>query len=393
MTGTVCARWLLWAAWAGIAAGSPVSTPAPATRDDSLQLQAARQKLVDARGAAVHYAPRWDLSDLPAYRPGQAVSGLIRIWGSNYITDGKLGAYWMEAFRRFQPGISFAFHTPTSGVAITGLVARLADIGVNHKIMWKELLVFQREFKHDPLELVFANGSLDVPGWAHAGLAIVNAKNPLKALTLRQLDGIFGAERSGGWLGTQWHREFARGPQGNIRTWGELGLQGEWRDQPIHVYMLNLKYDAADDLSRWVLQGSDKWNEQMRLYANYSNPDGSFAFGEKLMVEDMARDPCAIGFGPGLGDLVPAVKAVALAAQDGGRPVYPTLETCRDGSYPFHEEAYFYVDRTPGQPVEAKTREFLRFVLSREGQAAVQRDGKYLPLTAEMVREQLKKLE
>ena len=349
--------------------------------------------MVDARGAKVHYTKRWNLEDLPSYVPEHKVSGVIRLWGSNYITDGKLGGYWLEAFHRYQPDVSFSFHMTTSGVAITGLVTHLADIGVNHKIMWKELLVFQREFKHDPVELTFAHGSLDVAGWAHAGLAIVNAKNPIDHLTLKQLDGIFGAERTGGWLGTQWHREYARGPEGNIRTWGELGLTGEWRDKPIHVYMLNLKYDAADDLCRWVLKGSDKWNEQMRLYANFSNPDGSFAFGEKLMIEDIGKDPYAIGYGPGMDDMVPAVKALALAANEGEPYVSPTLESCRDGSYPFHEEVYFYLDRVPGQPMDAKTREFLRFILSREGQDAVQRDGKYLPLPAKVAREQLEKLQ
>jgi phosphate transport system substrate-binding protein len=71
----------------------------------------------------------------------------------------------------------------------------------------------------------------------------------------------------------------------------------------------------------------------------------------------------------------------------------PTLKSAQDGTYPLHDEVFFYVNREPGKPVDPKVREFIRYVLSREGQGEVARDGKYLPLPAAVAREQLKKLE
>jgi len=54
---------------------------------------------------------------------------------------------------------------------------------------------------------------------------------------------------------------------------------------------------------------------------------------------------------------------------------------------------FFFVNRDPDKPVDPKVKEFIRYVLSRQGQQQVMRDGKYLPLTAAAVREQLQKLE
>ena len=337
------------------------------------------------------YTKKWDLTDLPAYVPGPAVSGTIRFWGSNYFADGQLGKYWEEGFRRYHPGVTWERHLKTSGAAIPALVTGVGDIGANHKITWKELLVFERTFGYQPLEITVVNGSLNVSGWSNALAIIVHKDNPLVSVTLKQLDGIFGGPRAGGWVGSQWHPEFVRGAEENIRAWGQLGLGGEWAAKPIHPYGLNLKYDQSDDFSRWVLQGSDQWNENIRHFANYARPDGTLAVDAKQLMESVARDPAAIGYG-NMSDLTPETKALAVA-REGGPAVAPTLESAHDGTYPLHEEVYFYLNREPGQPLDPKVKEFLRYILSREGQDAVQRDAKYLPLTAGLVRSQLKKLE
>ncbi|MFI5338032.1 MAG: PstS family phosphate ABC transporter substrate-binding protein, partial [Opitutales bacterium] len=276
--------------------------------------------------------------------------------------------------------------------AIPGLLAGVADIGINRKITWKELLAYQRTYERDPLEIVAVTGSFNVPGWSNALVFVVNKNNPLTQLTMEQLDGILGAERSGGWVGTEWHPEFARGPEKNIRTWGQLGLKGEWADKPIHLYGLNLQYQQATDLSQWVMKGSDKWNEGLRMYANYAYPDGSLAIGAKLLIADVGQDKYGIGYGS-ISYLTPETKVIALAPTAGGPAIMPTLETVRDRTYPLHDEVYFYLNRETGKPVDPKLREFIRYILSREGQEAVQRDGKYLPLPAAVVREQLKKLD
>jgi len=70
-----------------------------------------------------------------------------------------------------------------------------------------------------------------------------------------------------------------------------------------------------------------------------------------------------------------------------------TLQTVHDRTYPLIRDVYYYLKRDKGKPIDPKLKEFLRYILSREGQAAVQTDGKYLPLTAEADREQLAKLD
>jgi len=255
-----------------------------------------------------------------------------------------------------------------------------------------ELLGFQRTFNHDPLELVPLNGAYDTLGWNPAWVVVVNKKNPLNGLSVRQLDGILGAERNGGWAGTTWHPEFARGPEGNIRTWGQLGLTGEWADKPIHVRLMSLQYDPTHTLCRLLIKGSDKWNETLTQYSQYVRPDGKLGIGAQDLVEDTARDPYSIGVS-NIAFLTPETKALALAETDAGPFIVPTIENIQDRSYLLHSSNYFYINREPGKPIDPKVKEFLRYLLSRQGQEAVVRDGKLLPLPLATIREQLKKLE
>jgi len=360
---------------------------------DSATVQKARNAMVKGKGNKVFYpADTFDLGALPSYVPEQQVSGTIRLWGSNYFTDGNLGKYWEQGFRKYQPDARFYFHLTTAAAAIPALLTGVADIGPNRKITWKELLGFQRTYGYDPLEITAVHGSFQVPGWSNALVIVVNKDNPIGQLSVRQLDGIFGSERSGGWVGTEWHPEFARGPEGNIRTWGQLGLTGDWADKPIHVLGLNLQYQQATDLSDWLLKGSDKWNEKLFMYANYARRDGTLAIGASLMVDAIGKDPYAIGYGS-YNYLGKKTKALPLSSGDTGPFVTANLQTCQDGSYPLHDQVYFYVNREPGKPIDPKVREFIRYVLSREGQQEVQRDGKYLPLPEAVVLDQLKKLD
>src|SRR5689334_6668765 len=107
----------------------PVAAPAQSAASEAkaLELQQSRQTRVEARGRQPHYTKRWDLSDLPAYQPGEKISGTIKIYGLNYLTDGNLGKYWDEGFRKFHPGAKLEFFTPTALVAIPALYFGLAD--------------------------------------------------------------------------------------------------------------------------------------------------------------------------------------------------------------------------------------------------------------------------
>jgi phosphate transport system substrate-binding protein len=358
---------------------------------EGLDLQHAREKFVEAKGKKAFYTKQWDLSGLPVYQPKHSVSGAIRMWGSNYIVDGNVGRYWEEGFRKFHPGVTFDYHMKTTIAAVPSLVFGVADIGVGRKITFAELLLYQRYNDRDPLEITAATGSYDVTGWQPGFGIVLHKDNPVTRLTVQQLDGIFGSERSGGWEGTSWHPEYARGPNGNIRTWGQLGATGQWANKPINVYGLNMRYHQAEEISDRLLKGSDKWNEHLRIYANFVTPDGKLG---RSLTDDLAKDPYGIAYiAAPTKNLPPELKVLPLAQTSAGPYVPYTMETVHDRTYPLYDEIYMYVDQAKDKSIDPKVKEFLRFILSRQGQAAVMRDGKYLPLTPEVVREQLRKLE
>ena len=355
---------------------------------DALELQTARGKHVTSRGKKPFYTRRWNLDDLPQYKPEQQVSGTIRSRGSNYFADSNLNAYWEEGFHKYQSDVKFEYN---SYGAFAGIISGLADLTPSRHITFDELQQFQRVFNHDPIEIAVVTGSYDVPGWNYALGIFVHKDNPISKLTLKQLDGIFGAERDGGYDGTTWRTDIARGPKENIRTWGQLGLTGPWKDKPIHVYGYNLRYHIPRTFERLVFQGGDKWNEQFHEFANYADASGNIVVEAEQVMEAINKDPYGIGYST-ISSLKPQTKVVALAAKDGAPYVDLTMDNVRNRSYPLFDEVYFYLNRLPGKPVDPKVKEYLRYILSREGQEAVQRDGKYLPLTAEAIRDQLKKL-
>lgn len=372
------------------------SSACRAAESSSLEVQAARARMMKTRGAEVHYTKKFDVSDLPSYAPEQKVSGLIRLWGSNYFTDSPLAGWWEAAFKKFHPDAQFDLHLNTSEHAIPGLIFGKSDLGpMGRQIMWDEQLAYQREFSRLPLGIVVVTGSFDVSGWNPAIGVYVNQDNPLAKLSLEQIDGIFGCERTGVWRDMDWDESRARGPEKNIRTWGQLGLTGEWADKPIHVLGYNLQYHFAQEITSRAFGGvTNKWNEQLREYANKLQPDGKLKLAGALMMEDVAKDRYAIAYmAGGAAWATPSTKAVALSVKTGGPAYELTLENVRARTYPMYADVFFFLDRIAGKPVDPKLKEFLRFILSREGQELVMKDGKYLPLTGEIAREQLKKIQ
>lgn len=369
------------------------STPSgDGTSTNGLDMQAARARKMSVNGKKTWYTTKFDLSGLPDYKPRHQVSGTIRVWGSNYITDGNVGQLWEEAFRKYQPAAHIEWHMKTTEAAVPSLVFGVSDMGIGRKVTFSELQLYQRYKNHDPIEIELATGSYDVPGWQPGFGVMVNSQNPLTHISMQQLDGIFGAERDGGWEGTSWHPESRRGSDRNIRTWGQLGLTGDWADKPIHVYGLNLRYHQASELSDWILQGSDKWNENMRTYANYVSKDGKLM---RNMTTDIVNDKYGIG-----------ITAAPTNALGGGRgkilelgwtnkgPFIPyTIETLQNRSYPLFDRIYAYATNAPNEPLDPKVAEFLRFIVSKQGQELIEKDGKYLPLTPAVSRAQTAKLD
>ena len=319
-------------------------------------------------GALAHAARA---GDLPHYHPQTAVSGAIRVWGSP--ADGWLIEELEAGFRRYQPGIRFkdTLHGPESTFASVYMdVADVAFMAREIRVPL-ETMAFEWVHHYPPFEVEIANAGL---GAAHrtarpaVDLAFfVNRANPLSCLTLRQLDDIFAADhRRGG---------------ANIRRWGPLRAGGAWARQPIHVYG-----PAPDDISavyvrRSVLAGSRKWNPRYRIIAG----------GWSEALETVARDPDGITFAPPLPGNV-GVKALRLAAHRHGTCRALTARTAEARTYPLVRTVDVALDRAPGTPLAPKVKEFLRFILSSQGQRIVVSDGAYLPLGARTLREQRERL-
>jgi phosphate transport system substrate-binding protein len=213
----------------------------------------------------------------------------------------------------------------------------------------------------------------------------VHPDNPLAHLTLKQLDGIYGDQRLGGWQKIEWVDAVARTAKDNIRTWGQLGLTGAWADQPIHVYgPPGLYPGGVSYFQTRVMGGADTWNEALMEYDDRA-----------AMLRALANDRYGIAYAA-LAYRTPGVKALALAEKTSAPYVEPTRATVADRTYPLSRSAYIYF--APDTPtgdraaIDPKVREFLRYILSRQGQIDVAAEGDYLPLTPTLAREQLQKL-
>ena len=345
-------------------------------------------------GAVGRYTKRWDLSGLPDYAPRHRLSGTLRIWGLSYLQDGPLGKYWADAFAKYQPHLKIVYHVPTGAIAVAALATGVADIGVNYKATLTDRLDFEQVYHHPVTEVTVATGSYDVYGWDPAGIIVVNRGNPLKKISVTQLDGVFGTARNGGYVGAVWHTgsPYTRSSAGNIRTWGQLGLTGAWADRPIHPCGQNLLSGAMYQFSSEVLGGSMQFAGDYRTYTNYMTPGGGIYTWSEQVRHVVEHDPDAICYASPL-TLSTGMRALAIQARDGGPYVPRSLETVRDNSYPLTHHVYFFFDHEPGKPVDPRIREFVRFVLSRQGQALIEHEGRFLPLTRQMVQKQLRKLQ
>jgi len=340
------------------------------------------------------YTKRWDLSDLPHYVPKRQVHGILRIWGSNYLKDGPLGRYWADAFRKFEPGVRIEYNLPTAGIAVPALAAKIADLAFGRPATLMDYLTFQQVFHYSPTEITAATGSYDVYGWSPAFIILVNKANPLSRISMKQLDGVFGSERLGGYEGSVWRTDYPyrRGPEENIRTWGQLGLTGDWANKPIHPCGQTPRANIQTVFSEKVLRGSDQWVEGYRAFANYATAAGKIYPWSLQVRQAVQSDPLSLCIASPL-TIDPDVRELAVQGYDGGPYVVRTLETVRNRTYPLINEVFFYANKAPGKPLDPKVEEFLRFVLSQEGQSEVEREGRYTPLTADVVKAQVAKLQ
>lgn len=353
---------------------------------------AERKARMSARASQPAYTKKFDLSGLPHYVPEDKPVGTLRIAGNNYVGDAPLGGWWKDAFEKLQPGIKIEYYLPSAAIAVPRLYFDLADIGINHAPSFYDSLGHLRLKGYEPTGFSVFTGSYDYVGWQNNIVIIVNKDNPITAITMKQLDGVFGSVRDGGWVGTTWHPEFSRAPERDIRKWGQLGLAGDWADKPISVHGYSLRYATAIEFSNKVLQASDKWNGDLHAYANYRRPDGTTYLEADQIVDHVRKDPTAIGYVRYHENFPKDVKILAVSKEDGGPYIPYNIDTLQDRTYPLWGDQSFWVSVKPGAKMDPKVREFIRFVLSKEGQELVEKDGKYLPLTAEVARAELEKL-
>lgn len=336
-------------------------------------------------------------AELPAYRPDAKVSGVIRSHGFGF---GGLLEIWEEGFRKHHPEVSFRDVLITSDAAFPAMVTGVTDLAPDGgEPALTEWLSFYETYGYHATDITVASGTYDVDGRSPGIVVYVHPDNPIAGLTLEQLDGIFGAERTGALDGFKWDLKRARGPEANIRTWGQLGLTGEWADRPIQTYG-----HAPSGTTRFfqlkVLANSAKWNPNYREYVEtgskmIADDDRAAQRGSvRTMLNELKSDRYGIAWTVvPQAKQVPGLKPVALAARKGMPFVAPSKESFQDRTYPLVRSLYFYLNRKPGTAIEPRLREFLRYVLSREGQEAIVRHGAYLSLPAPYALEQLRRLD
>ncbi len=313
---------------------------------------------------------------LPADRSAQQVSGTIRVWGNDRMQA--VMSRWAEGFRHFHPDARVEARLMGTGTAMAGLYTGVAEIALmGRPANSTEIMAFEWVFRYRPLGVQVSTGSLGTPGKSYAPVVLVHRENPLSQLTFAQLDAVFGCEHK-------------RGPA-NIRTWGELGLSGPWAARAIHVYAPDTQGATSAFFRQVVLKDSYKWNCKLKEFADRQNADG-VDDALRQVAEAVGRDPDGIALAA-LGVATPELKALALAADEGGVAYPPTVENVSSRKYPLSRATWAYVNRAPDRPLDPKVRAFLEYVLSREGQADVARGGDYIALPTEVAREQLRQVQ
>jgi phosphate transport system substrate-binding protein len=335
--------------------------------------------------------PSWDA--LPRYVPREAVAGRIRNFGFGF---GGLMPIWEAGFQRFHPQVTFDDHFPTSDAAFPALVTGVTDLAPDGgEPAITETLSFFETYGYHAASIIAASGTYDVEGRSPGLVVYVHPSNPLARLTLAQLDGIFGAERTGGLDGFKWNLHAGRSALQDIRTWGQLGLTGAWAHHAIQTYG-----HAPSGTSRFfqlrVLHNSDKWNPNYKEYVEtgskmIADDDRTAQAGglQHMLRDELAHDPFGIAWTiVPQASKVPGLKPIALSVGDDGPYVVPSKQSFQDRTYPLVRNLYFYFNRKPGTRLDPKLKEFLRYILSREGQEAVASNANYLPLPAEFALKQ-----
>jgi len=276
--------------------------------------------------------------DLPTYSPVSGVSGNLNSIGSDTLNN--LMTLWAEGFEAVYPNVNIQIEGKGSSTAPPALIEGTAQIGpMSREMKGSEIDAFEARFGYKPTPV----------GTAIDALAIfVNKDNPLNNISSQQIDSVFSSTYRKG--GTP------------VTHWSQLGLEGSLGGRTLSLYGRNSASGTYGFFKQVALAGGD-FSSRVK-----EQP------GSSSVVQGIGSDLAGIGYS-GIGYTTSGVKAVQI---DG---VMPTAENCINGSYPLARQLLVYVNRDPRQPMDKLTYEFLRFVLSKQGQEVVAKDG-YYPLRA-----------
>ena len=291
---------------------------------------------------------------LPSYTPVTGISGNLSSEGSDTLAG--LMAFWAEGFRYYYPNLNIQVQAAGSASAPPALAEGTANFGAMSRLMKDlEVQAFTDRFGYPPTAIRVAIDALAV---------FVHADNPLVKLTLPQVDAIFSSTRR-------------CGATAQVNNWGEVGLPGSWRTRPIQRYGRNAVSGTYGYFKSQALCGGD--------FSNTVNEQP----GAGSVIQGVSTSLNSIGYAS-LGLATPGVKTLSLET-DEGTIVPPTLAAVANGNYPLSRYLYVYVNNPPDRPLARREREFISYILSREGQAVVQKDG-HIPLSATQLRAERRKL-
>jgi phosphate transport system substrate-binding protein len=293
---------------------------------------------------------------LVAYRSVSGVSGNISSVGSDTLNN--LMTYWAESFQKFYPNAKIQIEGKGSSTAPPALISGTAQLGpMSRQMKGSEIDQFEKKYGYKPTPIRTSVDALAV---------FVNKDNPIKCLSFSQVDAIFSKSRR-------------QGAREDIRTWGQLGLTGEWASRPISLYGRNSASGTYGFFKEHTLKNGDYKDEVKE------QP------GSASVVQGVTVDRFAIGYS-GIGYATAGVRPVPLTERDGDKCVEATAENSYAGSYPLARFLYVYINKAPAKPLDPLTREFIKLVLSKEGQSDVVKDG-YFPIPASVAKEELNRIQ
>lgn len=311
--------------------------------------------LVLAADAAIAGPVQVD-SAIPGYAKVGGVSGNLNSIGSDTLNN--LMTLWAEGFQKVYPNVRTQIEGKGSSTAPAALIAATAQIGPMSRAMKPtEVDDFEKKFGYAPTKIRVAVDALAV---------YVNKDNPLDRLTIAQVDSIFSKTRY-------------CGATAAINKWGDVGLTGDWAERTASLYGRNSASGTYGYFKEKALCKGD-YRDTVK-----EQP------GSASVVQGVAEDLQGVGYS-GIGYQTSGVKALALAREEGGEYVRTEPEEVLAGRYPLARFLYVYVNREPNRPADPLVREFIRYILSQEGQQVVVKDG-YLPLSAAIAEAELAALQ